>query len=130
MLLIGIWISLTKNPMKPIMQKPMAVAIAIFWNSFLSGFVHRLTRRILSFVNWRPGSVSFFIWSIVLVKVVFDWRTLRKVFDVRKLCSSRFEALRGHCCKTSLPDHWRWKQGVAHGANACHFNSYEKVDSL
>lgn len=33
MLFIGICISLTKNPMKPIMQKPMAVAIAIFWNS-------------------------------------------------------------------------------------------------
>lgn len=35
MLLIGIWISLTKNPMKPIMQKPIAVAIAIFWNSVM-----------------------------------------------------------------------------------------------
>lgn len=32
-LLIGIWINLTKNPIKPIMQKPMAVAMAIFWNS-------------------------------------------------------------------------------------------------
>lgn len=33
MLLIGMWISLTKNPMNPIIQKPIAVAIAIFWNS-------------------------------------------------------------------------------------------------
>lgn len=33
MLLIGMCISLTKKPMKPMMQKPMAVAIAIFWNS-------------------------------------------------------------------------------------------------
>lgn len=33
MLLMGMWISLTKNPMKPMMQKPMAVAMAIFWNS-------------------------------------------------------------------------------------------------
>ena len=33
MLLIGMWISLTKNPMKPMMQNPIAVAIAIFWNS-------------------------------------------------------------------------------------------------
>lgn len=32
-LLIGIWISFTKNPMKPMMQKPIAVATAIFWNS-------------------------------------------------------------------------------------------------
>jgi len=33
MLLIGIWISLTKNPMNPIIAKPIAVAMAIFWNS-------------------------------------------------------------------------------------------------
>lgn len=33
MLLMGMWINLTKNPMKPIMAKPIAVAIAIFWNS-------------------------------------------------------------------------------------------------
>ena len=33
MLLIGMWMSLTKKPMKPIMQKPIAVATAIFWNS-------------------------------------------------------------------------------------------------
>lgn len=33
MLLIGMWMSLTKKPMKPMMQKPIAVAIAIFWNS-------------------------------------------------------------------------------------------------
>lgn len=33
MLLMGMWMSLTKNPMKPIMAKPIAVAMAIFWNS-------------------------------------------------------------------------------------------------
>ena len=33
MLLIGIWISLTKKPMNPMIAKPMAVARAIFWNS-------------------------------------------------------------------------------------------------
>lgn len=33
MLLIGIWMSLTKNPMNPITANPMAVAIAIRWNS-------------------------------------------------------------------------------------------------
>ena len=58
MLLMGMWMSLTKKPMKPwktrhqylkhreirleitIMPKPIAVAIAILENSFLSGFVH------------------------------------------------------------------------------------------
>lgn len=33
MLLIGMCISLTKNPMKPIIANPIAVATAIFWNS-------------------------------------------------------------------------------------------------
>lgn len=32
-LLMGMWINFTKNPIKPIIQKPMAVATAIFWNS-------------------------------------------------------------------------------------------------
>lgn len=56
MLLIGIWMSLTKKPMKPIIQKPMAVAIAIFWNSRRSGFVHLFTKRMESLANRRPGS--------------------------------------------------------------------------
>jgi len=55
---MGMWISLTKNPMNPIMANPMAVAIAIFWNSFLSGFVHLLTKRIESLANCRPGSTN------------------------------------------------------------------------
>lgn len=55
-LLIGMWMSLTKNPMKPMIQKPMAVAIAIFWNSRRSGFVHRFTKRIESLANRRAGS--------------------------------------------------------------------------
>ena len=33
MLLMGMWMSFTKKPMKPMMAKPMAVATAIFWNS-------------------------------------------------------------------------------------------------
>lgn len=33
MLLMGMWISLTKNPMKPMIANPIAVATAIFWNS-------------------------------------------------------------------------------------------------
>jgi hypothetical protein len=43
MLLMGMWMSLTKKPMNPMMANPMAVAMAIFWNSFLSGLVHRFT---------------------------------------------------------------------------------------
>ena len=35
MLLMGMWISFTKNPINPMRAKPIAVATAIFWNSFL-----------------------------------------------------------------------------------------------
>lgn len=35
MLLIGMWMSLTKKPMKPMIAKPIAVAMAIFENSEL-----------------------------------------------------------------------------------------------
>lgn len=56
MLLMGMWISLTKKPMKPIMQKPIAVAIAIFWNSLRSGLVQRFTKRMESLAKTRPGS--------------------------------------------------------------------------
>ena len=33
MLLMGMWMSFTKKPMNPMIANPMAVAIAIFWNS-------------------------------------------------------------------------------------------------
>lgn len=35
MLLMGMWIKRTKNPINPMMANPIAVAIAIFWNSNL-----------------------------------------------------------------------------------------------
>ena len=38
MLLMGMWMSLTKKPMKPMRANPIAVATAIFWNSFLKCF--------------------------------------------------------------------------------------------
>ena len=33
MLLMGMWMSFTKKPMNPMMANPIAVAVAIFWNS-------------------------------------------------------------------------------------------------
>ena len=38
------------------MQKPIAVAMAIFWNSLRSGLVQRFTKRIESLAKARPGS--------------------------------------------------------------------------
>lgn len=65
MLLIGMWINFTKNPMNPIIAKPIAVAMAIFSNSRLSGFVHLLTRRAESLANCLAGSRKRLIWSIL-----------------------------------------------------------------
>lgn len=79
MLLIGIWMSLTKNPMKPMIQKPMAVAIAIFWNSRRSGFVQRFTKRSESLANKRPGSQNLITWSILsVVRVDLQEKKQRK----------------------------------------------------
>merc|ERR1712039_245658 len=44
--------------MNPMMAKPIAVAFAIFWNSFLSGFVHLLTSLSESLENCRRGSIG------------------------------------------------------------------------
>ena len=49
--------------------KPIAVATAIFWNSFLSGLVHRLTRRMESLANFFTGSVNNSTCSIFLVMI-------------------------------------------------------------
>merc|ERR1712014_192510 len=63
MLLIGMWMSLTKKPMKPMIAKPIAVATAILLNSCLSGLVQRLRRRIESLVKARAGSRTSLIVS-------------------------------------------------------------------
>lgn len=87
MLLIGIWMSLTKNPMKPMMQKPMAVAIAIFWNSRRSGFVQRFTKRSESLANKRPGSQNLISWSISCLLAAID---LRGESDTLKMSTRLF----------------------------------------
>lgn len=58
MLLMGMCISLTKNPINPMMAKPMAVAMAIFWNSLRSGFVQRLMSLMESFDSCLNGSTN------------------------------------------------------------------------
>ena len=47
------WINLTKNPMNPMIAKPMAVATAIFWNSEIS------TR------NW--DIIQFSLWDFRII---------------------------------------------------------------
>ena len=44
MLLMGMWMSFTKNPMNPMMAKPIAVAVAIFWNSERRPYVNLVFR--------------------------------------------------------------------------------------
>lgn len=77
MLLMGMWINRTKNPINPIMANPIAVAIAIFWNSFLSGFVHLFTSLRESFENCLAGSTNCITWSIAVGFQVLLWRKLR-----------------------------------------------------
>nr|GMD04956.1 hypothetical protein Iba_chr06bCG2020 [Ipomoea batatas] len=56
MLLMGMKISLTKNPTNPITTNPIAVRTATFENSTRSGLWHLLTRRTLSFAKSLRGS--------------------------------------------------------------------------
>jgi hypothetical protein len=43
---------------EPMIANPIAVAMAIFWNSLLPGLVHLLTSHIESFTNCRLGSTD------------------------------------------------------------------------
>lgn len=65
--------------MNPIMAKPIAVAMAIFSNSLLSGFVHRFTKRIESLANWRAGSANKLICSISVKNIC---QTLNKCYQI------------------------------------------------
>jgi len=58
MLLIGMKISLTKNPMKPMIANPIEVACATFVNSVRSGFVQRFTSLQLSLTNSSVGFLT------------------------------------------------------------------------
>lgn len=79
MLLMGMCISLTKNPINPMMAKPMAVAMAIFWNSVVekkkmlcklidANKTHTKTRKIASF--------NAYFWDNVVAMVGIQTRYL------------------------------------------------------
>ena len=71
-------INFTKNPINPIIPKPIAVAMAIFWNSFLSGLVHLLTSLMESLANCFAGSTNCITWSIsVLVFSLFPLKIVK-----------------------------------------------------
>lgn len=53
--LMGMKMSLTKKPMKPITTNPIAVLMVILLNSLRSGFVHLLTKRTLFLANSLSG---------------------------------------------------------------------------
>ena len=59
MLLMGMWMSLTKKPMKPMRPKPIAVAMAILVNSFLKirvKFITISSLLILTYQVWFGAS--------------------------------------------------------------------------
>ena len=57
MLLMGMWMSLTKNPMNPMMANPMAVAIAIFWNS------EKKRKKCMIRIRLNRNLLTFFFFS-------------------------------------------------------------------
>eukprot|EP00287_Rhodomonas_sp_CCMP768_P020275 CAMPEP_0202828398 /NCGR_PEP_ID=MMETSP1389-20130828/14907_1 /ASSEMBLY_ACC=CAM_ASM_000865 /TAXON_ID=302021 /ORGANISM="Rhodomonas sp., Strain CCMP768" /LENGTH=116 /DNA_ID=CAMNT_0049501885 /DNA_START=203 /DNA_END=549 /DNA_ORIENTATION=+ len=61
MLFSGINMSLTKNPMKPMIRNPVAVASVIFLNSFLSGFAHLRTSICESLKNLIDGAITIWV---------------------------------------------------------------------
>ena len=62
MLLIGMKTSLTVYPMRPMMANPTAQLVAIFLNSFASGFVHLWSSRL----ELAANSCASFTYSICL----------------------------------------------------------------
>jgi len=75
--LMGMKMSLTKKPMKPMTTKPAAVRMQILLNSFLSGFVHRLTSRMLFLVNSFKGVTTLSMllrqWQALLGLLTVAW---------------------------------------------------------
>lgn len=67
MLLMGIKMSLTKNPTNPITTKPIAVRKATLVNSLRSGLWQRLTRRTLSLAKSLNGSKTLSRASIATI---------------------------------------------------------------
>eukprot|EP00275_Glaucocystis_incrassata_P001544 EC123295.1.p1 GENE.EC123295.1~~EC123295.1.p1 ORF type:complete len:145 (-),score=0.23 EC123295.1:50-484(-) len=68
MLLIGMKMSFTKKPTNPMIANPTVVAIAIFENSFRSGFVHRFSSLVLSLANCFTGVRAMFAASMLVAK--------------------------------------------------------------
>jgi hypothetical protein len=59
-------ITFTKKPMNPMIENPIAVTMAIFWNSLLFGLVHLLTSFIESFTNCQLGSTNCITYSMFM----------------------------------------------------------------
>ena len=67
-LLIEIWISLTKNPIEQIIVRPIRTAVAVFWKLVLFEFVlllSNLTKWIDSLANCITVLNGWITWSII-----------------------------------------------------------------
>lgn len=65
-LLIGMWISLTKKPTKPMMRNPNAVACAMPINSFMLGFWQRFRNCVPSRAYSWGRAERFENWSLMM----------------------------------------------------------------
>ena len=87
MLLMGMWMSLTKKPMKPMMANPIAVAMAIFWNSDRRKGIVKHRRRLLE-EKWKhlQESQPSPVVEVKLRKDPDDWESsdINKVQSITK----------------------------------------------
>ena len=85
MLFIGICINLTKNPMNPIIANPIAVAIAIFWNSIKRTEINTgLTLEIQKYSSILFRSQDVFV-EYIRIRGLWPWNELRKFSNKIKI---------------------------------------------
>ena len=88
MLLMGMWMSFTKKPMKPMMANPMAVAKAIFWNSEKKSLCKSLLTANTIMVKWLNNQthiVKYRVWHLYSHTV----SEKKKTFDSKAVINVR-----------------------------------------
>lgn len=124
MLLMGMKMSLTKKPMKPMTINPMAVLIATFENSRRSGLWHFLTSRMLSFVNSLTGrttvstaSILFFP-SLLPILYTLSFSFLPLLFTVVSSCSMELPSSRSRRISAHLLSREEMRKNVVQSSKS------------
>ena len=100
---MGMCISLTKNPMKPIIKKPTPVARAMAMNSFRSGLVHFLTKCMESLANCLRGSTNTSLKPSFSVDMVAgEWMNVVREFNENLMETKKRQKV--SCCWENLQE--------------------------